>query len=80
MRRELSSQWQDLGEFIRGQREITQLSLRRLAELADVSAMVSASRMPARTYRLSAEICSALAICWRISADGRRNPRSIWLR
>src|SRR5208282_3105476 len=23
---------------------------------------------------------SALAICWRISADGRRSPRSIWLR
>ena len=22
----------------------------------------------------------ALAICWRISADGRRRPRSIWLR
>ena len=37
MRRELSSQWQDLGEFIRGQREITQLSLRRMAELANVS-------------------------------------------
>ena len=23
---------------------------------------------------------SALAICWRISAEGRRSPRSIWLR
>src|SRR4051812_9115679 len=38
------------------------------------------SRMPARTYRVSAEMRSALAICWRISADGLRSPRSIWLR
>ena len=38
------------------------------------------SRIPACTYSVSAEIRSALAICWRISADGRRSPRSIWLR
>src|SRR5439155_4130970 len=36
--------------------------------------------MPARTYSVSAEMRSALAICWRISADGFRRPRSIWLR
>src|SRR5271154_2529729 len=38
------------------------------------------SRIPACTYRVSAEMRSALAICWRISAEGRRSPRSIWLR
>src|ERR1700733_2293686 len=36
--------------------------------------------MPACTYKVSAEIRKALAICCRISADGRRRPRSIWLR
>src|SRR5215212_4984890 len=36
--------------------------------------------MPARTYSVSAEMDRALAICWRISADGLRSPRSIWLR
>ena len=38
------------------------------------------SRIPACTYRVSAEMRNALAICWRISADGRLSPRSIWLR
>src|SRR5438309_11682267 len=36
--------------------------------------------MTALTYSVSAEMRRALAICWRISADGLRRPRSIWLR
>ena len=39
-----------------------------------------AAQNPARTYNVSTEIFSALAICCRISADGRRRPRSIWER
>jgi len=35
------------------------------------------SRMPALTYKVSAEISSARAICCKMSADGRRMPRSI---
>ena len=41
---------------------------------------VRSSRIPARTYRVSELISRARAICWRISADGLRRPRSIWLR
>jgi len=35
------------------------------------------SRMPALTYKVSADISSARAICCKMSADGRRMPRSI---
>ena len=38
------------------------------------------SRIPARTYSASAEIRRPVAIWARISADGLRSPRSIWLR
>ena len=68
MRRELSSQWQDLGEFIRGQREITQLSLRRLAELADVSNPYL-SQIERGLRKPSAEILQQIAKGLRISAE-----------
>ncbi len=68
MRRELSSQWQDLGEFIRGQREITQLSLRRLAELADVSNPYL-SQIERGLRRPSAEILQQIAKALQISAE-----------
>ncbi len=42
--------------------------------LAHPRALASGSRMPARSYSVSALMCSALAICWRISADGLRSP------
>ncbi len=38
------------------------------------------SRIPAWTYRVSAEIRSPWAIRLRISALGLRSPRSTWLR
>ena len=40
----------------------------------------SSGRIPAFTYSVSTLIRSACATCWRISADGLRSPRSIWLR
>jgi transcriptional regulator with XRE-family HTH domain len=68
MRKELSSQWQDLGEFIRGQREITQLSLRRLAELAEVSNPYL-SQIERGLRRPSAEILKQIAKALQISAE-----------
>src|SRR4051794_2166868 len=39
--------------------------------------LLSDDSKPARSYSDSALICRARAICWRISADGLRRPRSI---
>src|SRR5262249_38441592 len=50
------------------------------ARVSTSSRSRSASRMPARTYSVSAEMRSALATCWSTSALGLRSPRSIWLR
>ena len=38
------------------------------------------STNPTFEYRECAEICSASAIFFRTSAEGRYRPRSIWLR
>ena len=46
----------------------------------EVAGWSSGSRIPARTYSVSAETRSAFANCCRTSADGLRSPRSIWLR
>ena len=66
----------DLGAFIRAQREIARMSVRKLAELADVSNPYL-SQIERGMRRPSAEIRRALAICWSTSAEGRRRPRSI---
>ena len=68
MRPDLASPWHDLGEFIRSQREITQLSLRRLAELADVSNPYL-SQIERGLRRPSAEILQQIARALRISAE-----------
>ena len=36
MKDDIDRRWQDLGQFIREQRSVAQLSLRKLSELADV--------------------------------------------
>jgi transcriptional regulator with XRE-family HTH domain len=68
MGRPLGSQWEDLGESIRAQREITQLSLRRLAELSDVSNPYL-SQIERGLRRPSAEILQQIAKALRISAE-----------
>lgn len=68
MRKELADQWQDLGEFIRTQREVTQLSLRRLSELAGVSNPYL-SQIERGLRRPSAEILQQIAKALRISAE-----------
>jgi transcriptional regulator with XRE-family HTH domain len=61
-------QWEELGEFIRTQRELTQLSLRRLAELSHVSNPYL-SQIERGLRRPSAEILQQIAKALRISAE-----------
>src|SRR5262245_30462045 len=65
---DLTKQWEDLGEFIRSQREVTQLSLRRLAELAGVSNPYL-SQIERGLRRPSAEILQQIARALRISTE-----------
>jgi transcriptional regulator with XRE-family HTH domain len=57
-----------LGEFIRLQREIAHLSLRRLAELADVS-NAYLSQIERGLYRPSAQVLKGIADGLQISAE-----------
>jgi transcriptional regulator with XRE-family HTH domain len=57
-----------LGEFIRLQREIAHLSLRRLAELADVS-NAYLSQVERGLYRPSAHVLKGIADGLQISAE-----------
>ena len=68
MRQDFANQWMDLGEFIRSQREVTQLSLRRLAEMAGVSNPYL-SQIERGLRRPSAEILQQIAKALRISAE-----------
>jgi transcriptional regulator with XRE-family HTH domain len=58
----------DLGDFIRQQREITRLSVRRLAELAEVSNPYL-SQIERGLRKPSAEILQQIAKALRISAE-----------
>ncbi|HUY86212.1 MAG TPA: helix-turn-helix transcriptional regulator, partial [Acidimicrobiales bacterium] len=64
--KELPSRWRDLGEFIREQRSMSRLSLRRLAELADVSNPYL-SQIERGLRKPSAEILQQIARALRIS-------------
>jgi transcriptional regulator with XRE-family HTH domain len=64
----LEERVQDLGAFIRGQREIAQLSLRRLAELAGVSNPYL-SQIERGLRHPSAEILQQIAKGLRVSAE-----------
>jgi transcriptional regulator with XRE-family HTH domain len=58
----------DLGEFIRGQREVARMSVRRLAELAGVSNPYL-SQIERGLRRPSADILQQIAKALRISAE-----------
>jgi len=58
----------DLGDFIRQQRELTRLSVRRLAELAEVSNPYL-SQIERGLRKPSAEILQQIAKALRISAE-----------
>ncbi len=68
MRDELEERWEELGEFIRAQRRVTQLSVRRLAELAGVSNPYL-SQIERGLRRPSADILQQIAKALRISAE-----------
>jgi transcriptional regulator with XRE-family HTH domain len=68
LRKELEDRVADLGAFIKGQREIASMSVRRLAELAGVSNPYL-SQIERGLRRPSAEVLQALARALQISAE-----------
>jgi len=66
--KELSDPWQELGEFIREQRSVARLSLRRLSDMAGVSNPYL-SQIERGLRRPSAEILQQIAKALRISAE-----------
>lgn len=68
MKDDLDRRWNDLGEFIREQRAIGELSLRRLSELAGVSNPYL-SQIERGLRRPSAEILQQIARALEISAE-----------
>ena len=80
--KELSDPWQELGEFIREQRSVARLSLRRLSDMAGVSNPYL-SQIERGLRRPSAEILQQIAKALRISAEtlyvraGILDPREV---
>src|SRR4051794_806678 len=65
---ELEDRWRDLGEFIRDQRRIGQLSLRKLSEMAGISNPYL-SQIERGLRKPSAEILRQIAQALHISAE-----------
>ena len=65
---ELDRRWRDLGEFIREQRRVGQLSLRKLSEVAGISNPYL-SQIERGLRKPSAEILQQIAKALRISAE-----------
>jgi len=68
MKDDLEGRWHDLGEFIREQRSIGQLSLRKLSEMAGVSNPYL-SQIERGLRRPSAEILQQIARALEISSE-----------
>ena len=68
MKGELENRWRDLGEFIRDQRRIGHLSLRKLSEMAGISNPYL-SQIERGLRKPSAEILQQIAKALRISAE-----------
>jgi transcriptional regulator with XRE-family HTH domain len=68
VRREIEHRWRELGEFVREQRRLGQLSLRRLSELSGISNPYL-SQIERGLRRPSAEILQQLARALQISAE-----------
>jgi transcriptional regulator with XRE-family HTH domain len=62
------SSWKNLGDFIRAQRELANLSVRQLAELADISNPYL-GQIEKGLYKPSADVLKSLASALRISAE-----------
>jgi transcriptional regulator with XRE-family HTH domain len=68
MATEEKSDWKALGEFIRTQRRLTNLSLRQMAELAGVSNPYL-SQVERGLYKPSAEVLKGIADALKLSAQ-----------
>lgn len=68
MREELDRRWDELGEFIREQRNLGQLSLRKLSEMAGISNPYL-SQIERGLRRPSAEILQQIARALEISSE-----------
>jgi transcriptional regulator with XRE-family HTH domain len=66
--KELESRWRELGEFIREQRMVGQISLRKLSEMAGISNPYL-SQIERGLRKPSAEILQQIAKALRISAE-----------
>ena len=66
--RELPDKWRELGEFIREQRSVARLSLRRLSDMAGISNPYL-SQIERGLRKPSAEILQQIAKALRISAE-----------
>lgn len=66
--RELADPWRELGEFIREQRNVARLSVRRLSDMAGISNPYL-SQIERGLRRPSAEILQQIARALRISAE-----------
>lgn len=63
-----SGAWSSLGDFIRGQRELANLSMRQLAEIAKISNPYL-SQVERGLYKPSAEVLKSIAHALQISAE-----------
>ena len=68
VRQEIESRWHDLGGFIRDQRRVGHLSLRKLSEMAGISNPYL-SQIERGLRKPSAEILQQIAKALRISAE-----------
>jgi transcriptional regulator with XRE-family HTH domain len=68
MKDELENRWRDLGEFIRDQRRVGHLSLRKLSELAGISNPYL-SQIERGLRKPSAEILQQIARALQISSE-----------
>lgn len=68
VKRELEHRWQELGEFVREQRRVGQMSLRRLSELSGISNPYL-SQIERGLRRPSAEILQQLARALEVSSE-----------
>jgi transcriptional regulator with XRE-family HTH domain len=60
--------WRSLGDFIRGQRELANLSMRQLAEIAKISNPYL-SQVERGLYKPSADVLKSIANALQISAE-----------
>jgi transcriptional regulator with XRE-family HTH domain len=64
----MNDNWKNLGEFIKAQRELANLSLRQLADMSDISNPYL-GQIERGMYKPSADVLKSIASALRISAE-----------